>query len=408
MDVGGTPVAAHPAPERESIQDTGRGPGYAGPFHLVQLLVVQGAVVLVVLAASHPTAASAGGAAAAVAMVAAVLTRLDKRWMVERIELRWRLGRRHRWERSLRRARGGSVNGVTEPGRLLLELRRVAPGLSVGAVTGSDGVRIGVGRDGEGWFAAAVMQPSAPMRDDPRPSLPTDELLSLIEEAACPGAVLQVVTHTVPAQGGAAAPNRQPPDRSGPIPIERVTWIVVRLDARSLAVLGADPARTAGQADAVVATLIRRQAKALRDMGLTTQVLDPEGLLAALAHSVGLDRPAAAADLREHWISWPANDLAHATFWIREWPPPQRIGRLLDALAVTPATLTSVAITMTADGDDALVRCLVRVAAPRRRLSQVCAAVVGVARADGAGLSRLDGQHAPAVYASAPTGGSVR
>jgi Putative type VII ESX secretion system translocon, EccE len=181
------------------------------------------------------------------------------------------------------------------------------------------------------------------------------------------------------------------------------------LDARTLAGAVADPVRATEHADTVVATLIRRAARAAGQAGVDCQPLDADALLATLAYSCSLDRPATAGrGQHEHWHSWQSGGLSHSSFWLRAWPAPGAFGRLLDALANSPAASTSIAITAVAAGDGARVQCLVRVAAPPKLLRTSCTALRRAARTTGAALSRLDGQHGPATYSTAPTGGGNR
>ncbi|WP_131792611.1 MULTISPECIES: hypothetical protein [Protofrankia] len=61
------------------------------------------------------------------------------------------------------------------------------------------------------------------------------------------------------------------------------------------------------------------------------------------------------------------------------------------------------------DNNDLIdLRCLVRVAAPAADLDRTCQEIMNIAAQAHADLFPLDGEQAPAVYASAPTGGGVR
>jgi len=159
-----------------------------------------------------------------------------------------------------------------------------------------------------------------------------------------------------------------------------------------------------------VATLIRRVVSMLRRTGRAWHVLDADGLLSALARSCDLDAPpgpGAALKPVEDWTSWHSARLAHASYWIRDWPAAEQSGELLNRLSEVPAALTSVAVVLTPVSDAVDVRCLVRVAAPPATLTQVADGLVQTAAQARADLLRLDGEHAPAAYATAPTGGGV-
>ena len=83
----------------------------------------------------------------------------------------------------------------------------------------------------------------------------------------------------------------------------------------------------------------------------------------------------------------------------------------LPALQTTVATILAVppvdlgADVLDAPLGDAELRCLVRIATTSDRLSDTQAQVVRSAEDLGAHVQRLDGEQAPAVYATAPTGG---
>jgi hypothetical protein len=82
----------------------------------------------------------------------------------------------------------------------------------------------------------------------------------------------------------------------------------------------------------------------------------------------------------------------------------------LESVFAVPAAMTSVSIILAPDyGDPAVdLKALVRIAAPPEHLDEACRTVVRGVRRAKADLFRLDGEQAPAVYASAPTGGGAR
>jgi type VII secretion protein EccE len=232
--------------------------------------------------------------------------------------------------------------------------------------------------------------------------------------------VLQVVTHTVPAPSlevDSARPAghsyRELLQHFGPVPIpvDRVSWVAVRLDARALAESGVDGSVETDQAPAAVATLVRRVTKTLRQVGVPYQVLNADGLLDALSRSCDLAPPAQAGpvpDPREDWTAWHSGRLAHRSFWLADWPGVAHSGALLEWLSTVPSAQSSVAMILAPDGDAVDLRCVVRVAAPPKELAGVVQAVDKGARLAGARLFPLDGEQGPAAYASAPTGGGAR
>jgi type VII secretion protein EccE len=382
-----------------------RRPGYLGPLHVIQLVLVEAAVLAVLATLRSGVVALAGAVVVSLALLIPALSRRQGRWWLDRRSL----------ARHFHRRQSGSRRGAQPQDPRLWALHSLAPGLSVADVAASDGSPVGVARDDAGWYAAAMLTPSSSMRDDPRPAVPLDALAQVLSEARQPGAVLQVVTHTIPVPGlgdAAGLSYRELAQRFGSmtIPVDQVTWIAVRLDARTLAEAGpGSPAETA-QAPAVVAGLLRSLIKHLRPYGLGAQPLDRDGLLAALARSCDLvpTNPAAPSQPREDWRGWHSGQLLHRSYWLRGWPSLAQAGPLLDWLATAPAAMASVALIVAADGDNLELRCLVRVAAPPERLSAVCAALEQGVRRASADLFELDGEQAPAVYASAPTGGGPR
>jgi type VII secretion protein EccE len=384
-----------------------RRPGYLGPVHVFQLLLIEAVLLGVVLTVSRGPVMVAGVAVSGLLLMGVTLSRRRGRWWLEtRL-----ISSRYRYRRRIRPAR------AIDP--RLAALRALAPGLTVRDVAAPDGTRVGVARDDSGWYAVSTVSPTAAMRDDPAAGLPLDRLVRTVHEAGQAGGVLQVVTHTVPApstevdRGCAAEQSYREllqASGQGPLPRDRVTWIAVRVDARSMAEdLPEDG--DGPEPPAVVVGLIRRVAKTLRGTGRECQVLDADGVLAALARSCDLEpstRAGAPVAGREDWAAWHSARLAHASFWVRDFPPVGQVGALLDGVSTVPSAMTSIALILAPDGDLIDLRCLARVAAPAKVLPQVCLGLVRGAEEARARLFRLDGEHGPGVYATAPTGGGAR
>jgi type VII secretion protein EccE len=387
-----------------------RRPGHLGPVHVMQLVLVEAALVAVVGTVGRGPVPLAVSGAAAVVLLAVALARRKGRWWLER---RFMV---HRY-RQRRRDRPGP-----RPDPRVTALRGLAPGLAVENIAASDGAQVGVARDDAGWYAAAVVVPTAPLRDDPAAGLPLDLLLDTLIEAGQPGVTLQALTFTVPAPGLGVDPSspvvqshRQLIAQLGgvPVPVDRASWLAVRLDARALAEAGVDDLTEVEQAPQLTAALVRRVAKALRRVALPYQVLDAQGLLAGLARACDLEphpETGAPPGAVEDWSTWTSAQLVHRTFWLRDWPSLADAGPLLAALSTCPAALNAVSLVVTPEepGGPVDLRCLVRVAAPGPDLPQVCRTLVGTAEQAGGRLVPLDGEHAPAVYATAPTGGGAR
>jgi len=376
-----------------------RRPGRIGGVSIIQILVVEGVLVAVAAAFFHYPIVGLAALLLGVLLLVVSFGRSRGRWWTETLMLRWQLRRRRR------------IPVVPDGDLRLTTLRHLIPDLVVHEHQIPGGERVGVGQDGAGWFAVTAVLPSAGLRGDERPPIPYDALARELADIGQPGTTLQVVTHTVPAaattrQGLTYAESYRELLGSVGIapPQEQTFWIAVRADMRSVA------SGTAAGEDmaALLSTAARRAMKLLRRQGLRAALLDRDGVLDALGTSCGVSghRPGQ-SEIRERWAAWHADALAHACFWVRTWPAPAGGGMLLERLAAVPAQFTSVSVTLEPREAEVGMRCLVRVVAPPEALEASCLALQASARQGGATLFRLDGEHAPAVYASAPGGGGV-
>ncbi|GAA4252764.1 type VII secretion protein EccE [Dactylosporangium darangshiense] len=411
--------------------------GQLGPVHILQLLVVEALVVTAVALLGQGVLVALPVALVAAVLCIAVLARSRGRWWLEQ----WRITRMFRHRRAARPAGG--------PADELADLHLLAPGLSItelgraGAARDSsettdlgqlarDGEQapdaeahavVAVARDPAGWYAVAEIEPTTVMADQPTSPVPLPMLARTLAATGQAGVLLQVVTQASPA----TSPAVQPPPQaarsyqdllkeigSGPAPVNRVSWLVVRLEEHRLAVAGAD-GDVHERAPVVVAALLRRAVHTLQRVGLSAGPLDRPALLAALRQGCGL--PGGPEGPHEEWNGWHSGHLVHSCFWISEWPAPPRVPALLQRLATIPAMQTTVATIVAVPPADleadvldaplgeAELRCLVRVATTSDRLADAQSAVVRSAEELGAQVQRLDGEQAPAVYATAPTGG---
>jgi type VII secretion protein EccE len=392
--------------------------GHLGPVHVTQLLLAELVIIGVLAALNQGALVVTGAALAGLLLLGITMGRQQGRWWLERRLI----------VRQFRRRLAGGADRAADP--RLTALRRLAPGLVVSDVDVADGAQVGVARDDAGWYAVIAVPPTAagfgeagPGLGEAGPGLPLDAMVAALGEAEQAGATLQVVTHTIPApsldtpaQSLAGQSYRQLLAGFGavPVPVSQTSWVAVRLDARTLAELGVDDDADLGSAPAVVAALVRRVGTSLRRAGTAHQVLDSEGLLAALARSCDLESlPTTGGGppvVREDWSAWHSTRLAHRAFWVRSWPPLGQAAHLLRWLATAPAAVSSLALVLAPDQDQPTVdlRCLLRVAAPAGELAAVCETIAAGARRAGAELFPLDGEQGPAVYASAPTGGGPR
>ncbi|GAA0726631.1 hypothetical protein Drose_12110 [Dactylosporangium roseum] len=390
-----------------------RRPGYVGALHIGRLVLIE-AVILGIAAALPRGPVVAGVSAFAGILVAlVVLLRSHGQWWIERRSL----SRQH-----ARRRRARPADGAPGERRLTM-LRTLAPGLVIqdaGVAGAESGTRIGIGCDAAGWYAAAVVGPEHSMRGDAEPGVPLDLAARVLDDAEHPGAIVQVTTLSVPAPwqqvdpGQAAARSyrelQQLQQGTPPLPAERTTWVAVRLEARSRAQAGMAGSYDAEHAPALVASLIRKVGRLLREAGLDHHILTADELAAAVSRACELDpaAPGGSGSPREDWTAWRSGELSHAAFWLRGWPRMQDTPAVLDWLTSMPSASSGVSITLTRDDTGLAVRCLLRVSAAGDALEPTVRAVSEAAGAMQAEIVRLDGEHGPAVYACAPTGGGAK
>jgi type VII secretion protein EccE len=224
------------------------------------------------------------------------------------------------------------------------------------------------------------------------PPVPLAELVRIAADAEQSGVVMQLVSHNVAAAG----------ERT------RTVWVVVRLDAGAVAesALAEDQRRV--DVPGVLAEMVRRVERVLRRRGLVARTLTADELLGALVRSCDLLPDGSPFTARETWQAWYSRRLAHRCYWLASWPGIEGGTGLLAQLADLPAALVSIAFVLEPTFEGTGMSCLVRVAAVPGSLGLVCDRAEELARRAGGRLSRLDGQHGPAVYASAPSGGGAR
>ncbi|WP_229073865.1 type VII secretion protein EccE [Actinoplanes sp. DH11] len=367
--------------------------GHLGPFGLARILTIEGALLLIIGAATQGLVPALITTVAAASVLAVVLARKQGRWWLEHRSLT----SDHRRRRAARRE--------VEQGPVLAALRTIAPGLTVH----DRDDRTGVARDESGWFGVVALDPPAPV--------PLETLTAQLAATEQPGITLELVTHTVPAPSpdlpaaspaGASYRQLAATISPAPVPAHREATVSVRVDARALAESVQDHTTDPESAATLTAALTRKVATNLRRLGVTGRVLDSAELLALLARSCDVEAGPEAVD--EEWTHWRSNHLVHRTYWLETWPNSiTEIGPLFAWAATAPAARTTVALIVGAStGDDPAIRAFVRLAtrpgAGWETLDRVLQE--GVRRADGE-LRPLDGEHGPATYATAPTGGGA-
>ncbi|WP_433829085.1 type VII secretion protein EccE [Actinoplanes sp. CA-015351] len=377
--------------------------GHLGSLSLSQILIAEVALFAVIAAATQGVVPALVATVLAAGLLAAALTRRQNRWWLEHHALT----RDHRRRRAARRQ--------ADEGPVLAALRTIAPGLTVTDISGkSPHEETGIARDEAGWFGVVALDPQAPV--------PLEALVSTMTATDQPGVILELVTHTVPAPSTdlppaspAGASYRQLLG-STPTPAHRESSISVRLDAKALAESVLDHTADLTSAAALTAALTRKTATALRRLGIPGRVLVAEELLELLARSCDVE-PAALAEtgkadgsgVAESWTHWRSGRLIHRTYWLETWPNSvTEIGPLFAWAATAPAAQTTVALILDPTGDDVAVRAFIRLATrPDADLDALDRVLLAGVRRAGGELRPLDGEHGPATYATAPTGGGA-
>ncbi|GAA1626866.1 type VII secretion protein EccE [Actinoplanes couchii] len=449
------------APSRQVPEATVRAvprKGHLGPLSLVQIVVAEAALLAFAASFTRTPLAVLLAAAAGGLVCLIFFARRRHRWWLDHQQV----ARDHRRRRSAR--------ADTRHGPVLAALRAIAPGLTVrdigpvapgpapdtsvaagsahtsagsalapagstytsagsahtspGGAYNSAGnalasvggalVPVGVGRDEAGWFSVVALDPAAAL-------LPLDVLVTAVSGTGQPGLLLGLVTHTVPAPSPdmpAATPSgasyRQLTESAGPgpVPAFRESTISIRVDAQTLAEALLDHTTDPEEAARLVAGLARKVANGLRRLGISGRPLDADQLLALLSRSCDVE-PWALAEgpgVDEEWTHWRSARLIHRTYWLKTWPSSAtEIGSLFGWAATAPAAQTSVALVIDpAPGEEIRARAFIRLATrPGADLAALDRVLQEGVRRVGGELQPLDGEHGPAAYATAPTGGGT-
>ncbi|MFC7533448.1 type VII secretion protein EccE [Actinoplanes sp. GCM10030250] len=384
--------------------------GHLGSWSLAQILAAEASVLAVIAGLTQGLLPTVIAAAFAAVLLLVFFSRRQDRWWLEH----------RRIARALHRRRAARLE--SDAGPLLAALRTIAPGLTVrdipaphngttvaGAARDGTGVArdgTGVARDEAGWFSVVALDPATG-------PLPLDALAGLLNSTDQPGVVLALVTHTIPAP----SPDVHPDSPAGssyrqlvqavspaPVPAHRETSISVRVDARLLAEALLDHTADPESAAALAAGLGRKLVTNLRRLGLTARTLNAGEIVASLSRSCDV---APGTDVDESWTHWRSARLTHRTYWLRTWPAQvAEISSLFAWAATAPVALTSTALILSANGQDITVRALLRLATrPEADLQALDRMLLEGALQMATELQPLDGEHGPATYATAPTGG---
>jgi type VII secretion protein EccE len=354
-----------------------RRSGRPGLLTLARLLAFEVVVMTALYLLSPKLWVVVLAAAFAVLLTVLLFGRSHGRWWSESLLL---------WLRYRRRSGRADVRG-DDP--RLTALGELVPELTVVDVPGPENTKLGMGGDGAGWFA--VLEVTAADPAGATPPVPLAALARIGADAKQAGVVIQLVSHNAAGTHGR----------------ERTVWVAVRLDAKAVA----EATLSSGQrvdVPAVLVEMARRVEKVLRRRGLTARALNADALLGALARSCDLLPASSPVQAREAWQDWHSSRLVHRCYWLASWPDVERGTGLLAQLADLPATLVSIAFVLEPAYEGTDMSCVVRIGSVPASLGPACERAEQLVRRAGGRLSRLDGQQAPGVYASAPSGGGAR
>ncbi|KXK58748.1 hypothetical protein AWW66_28060 [Micromonospora rosaria] len=364
-------------PDRPVSPSDRRRQGRVGPVVVGQLVALELCLLGVWVASTGPGWLFGVATTLAVLLLAALFGRRGGRWWYEEVMLRRRLRNRRR------SARAAVADGGTDP-----RLAALAPELSVVELT-DRGTRMGIGRDGRGWFAAVALTAGPQAAAGPVPAAVVDRALAVLRDFVGPVTLAQVVSHTLVWY----------PTPGAPPAAHRTVWVALRISvphARNEAV-----SRGGGVAGVhrTVAAGIGRLGKALTAAGLHHQVLDRDGLRAAVLAAAGLDLTAEPPT--ETWTGLTGGGWSQRclTLRVRSGAP---LAGLVDAVTGTSAPSHTLATVVVPGGRP--VPPLLRVAAMDNHVEALVKVVRDLARRHGTPARPLDGQHGPGVYATAPVG----
>lgn len=349
------------------------------------LVVLQVAALAVAASLAGPTWLVPVAVAGTVIVVAVTFGRRRGRWWYENTVLRRRFRARRR---AVRRVRAS-------PGRRDPRLAILAPSASVGEVE-LRGNRFGVGLDEAGWFAAFAVAPPTTAESERRLIEAVDRLGHILVDTDAPVSTLQLVHHTVPV-----------PTLTSPA--GQWVWVALRLHAADAPAAAASRGGGLDGVHRALAAAVGRVQKTLRAAGLPYyRVLTGDELADAVASVGGLgDGGRAAGSAGEQWTLWQGPDAAHVCFRL-SGVPTYSLAHLVAGLSQCGVLSFTVTVLLHTQSEGELgVDALLRVAVAGQAVPAAVREVTALASRIGLELTRLDGEHGPAVYAAAPTGRSL-
>jgi type VII secretion protein EccE len=386
-------VASAPAPK---VSATARVPlrflpvprrRHASRLRAGHLVMLQVAALAVAASLAGPPWVVALTAAAALAMLMIGFGRSHGRWWYENTAVRRRFRARRR---AIRRAL--TMRTYRDP-----RLAVLAPSLTVREIE-LRGNRFGVGLDDTGWYAAFAVAPPSNAEAERRLIEAVDRLGQILVETHAPVSALQLVHHTVPVATMMSAPGQW-------------VWVAVRLDAADASAAAATRGGGVEGVHRALAAAVGRVQKSLRAAGLAYyRVLTADELAGAVAAvgGWGSGNRAVNSSPAERWTAWNGPDAAHVCFRL-SGTPTYSLSHLVAGLSQCAVLSFTVSVLLHSGGTDELaVESLLHVAVGGRTVNGTVREVTGLASRIGLQLTRLDGEHASGVYATAPTGRPLR
>ncbi|MGI5177135.1 type VII secretion protein EccE [Dactylosporangium sp. CA-152071] len=404
----GRPPAGGPSPAPQPIPG-GRPPernapaqrlrpasGRPGEFGTVQLVAIEVSAVAVGAAVFSGNPVAIGvGAAVAVGALAVGLSRSGGRWVYQSLGLRAAVRRRRKAGAAALPAPAFEVYGYDDRG-----------------------TELGIGQDRDGWFIAIAVGGADEILGRRRPALRLDRLLRLLDEGTARPSALQLASLRTLAPATGPAPNSAAANSYRELlalttgrqtgPAAHLTWVAARLDAADAIEAAADRGGGVDGVHRALAAMAGRLGKALNTAGVPYQILDAAALTAAVHASCGLDGlpDGAPVTARERWQGWHAAGREHIAFEVEQWPA-SFDPAAVQALMNVPAEHLAVSVVAARRGAAVGLRTVVRVMAAPDRLAAAVGTVREYTKTLGIKLRPMHGQHQPAVYASAPTGGGT-
>lgn len=378
-----------------------------------QLVVAEVTAVAVVGSAFGPRWVLVGVAILAAAVLVATFGRAGGRWWYEAVALSYRFRRRRRLAAA--QVVTAAVDAGTVPAPVAW-LRTLAPAFSLRSVT--VGVHpVAVAADADGWFAIAEV---GSLWDDDLMPAPAG---GAAEDAWAPGGA------TLRPGGGQATPVplARPAPEARPVPYRelaalldqvssvqvvlapgaspgqpRPAWVAVRVTPADA--LAAERSGGVSAVERTVATAVAKAVRTLDAAGWPARPVTPDGLVPTLVEATGIDGPP-----QEHWSWWRAGRLVRTHYAVAGWRP-------VHGTLASEVSYLSVRFDRHDDrraagaGEDewaARATVIAAVATAPAALRRACDQVVAAATAQSLRLLRLDGEQAPAAWATAPTASPV-